>query len=211
MKYDPQAPPFEFESYETMKPKEAKALFDWFVSDIPHRLQMLGILIDGQVKLDFTPESLIDLYEWFLDIIEIKPMTEKMINKSIKEDIETLPDWLQEHAKEELMANSIYVENHFYFFARDISIYYAETVRRNYPEVIWDYISKPKSYAFVNQPLIRLPKNHIHFYEREAFELMLVLIEYIKEGESYKNHLYDIYKSDEADIIGIPNDESEVK
>lgn len=63
--YPWEAPPFEMKAFDDMSKKEAKQFFDWYVSQIPERIKVLEEVTEGYVTLDFTKESLIDLFPGF--------------------------------------------------------------------------------------------------------------------------------------------------
>ena len=68
-------PPFKCENFENMKPKQAKEYFEWFQSQIPERINILSEAIheyDKNIVLDYSEESLIKVWSWFVDLIEVR-------------------------------------------------------------------------------------------------------------------------------------------
>jgi hypothetical protein len=74
MEYEIMVPPIEIVDFFTLKKKEVQIIFDWFFSEIPTRLEYLHQLYKaggGKGDLDYTHDSLISLWEWFLRQIDI--------------------------------------------------------------------------------------------------------------------------------------------
>lgn len=71
MTYEPMEPPFSVTCFADLEVNEAEAYFEWFVSEIPKRMQQLREYFHssggGEGALDFSPESLKCLWEWFLN------------------------------------------------------------------------------------------------------------------------------------------------
>lgn len=65
--------PFEFIPPRERNKKQTKQYFDWFLTQIDTRIEILQNYIDKtstkKIVLDKSPESLIDLWEWFEDKI----------------------------------------------------------------------------------------------------------------------------------------------
>ena len=142
-------PPFEFVPFEEMKKKQAEQYFNWYMTQIEDRIKQLNEFINLENKklvLDKTPESLIDLWEWFQEHIEYEDKTEEEINKSC----EGQPEWFQEilrHSTKKITLLTMAL-------AEDISIYFSETTIHNHPQVRWGYLMKPKKLDGVNQPIL---------------------------------------------------------
>ena len=139
MIYEAMNPPFEIESFETMSKKEAQKHFEWYITQIPRRISMLGIayeIMEGdQIKLDFTRESLVNLWEWMLPKISV---TEKSVEE-IKAEKESLPEWVADYVK------SYKISTETLILATDVSIYFAQSFIERYPNLSWSIKFKPKS------------------------------------------------------------------
>ncbi|MGN7326548.1 hypothetical protein [Bacillus pumilus] len=207
MEYYPwEAPPFEMKSFEEMSKKEAKQFFDWYVGQMPERINVLEEVTKGFVTLDFTKESLIDLFDWYLEIVTVREMSEEEIG-IVLEEYSQYPKHIYNDLKKELLANPVELEKIDYAIAMDIAIYYGETIIRNYPQVKWTYFTKPKSYAFLNEPiLVYEDKEQGIYFERNPRRLMKVLIEGIKEQDETPDSLYKMFLMDENDILGVFED-----
>ena len=128
-------PPFLSFPIEEMKKKQVEQHFNWYMAQIEGRIKQLNEFINLEKKdvvLDKTPESLIDLWEWYEDHIEYEDKTEDEINESC----EGQPEWLT------------------LALAEDIAIYFSETMIHNHPQVHWGYLMKPKKLDGVNIPIL---------------------------------------------------------
>ncbi|MEK6474614.1 hypothetical protein ACVHXO_11610 [Bacillus safensis] len=202
--YPWEAPPFEMKAFDDMSKKEAKQFFDWYVSQIPERIKVLEKVTKGYVTLDFTKESLIDLFSWFLDFVTIRELTEEEIG-SLLEEFRQYPDHVYQDEKKTLLANPVDLEQIDYAVAMDIAIYYGETIIKNYPQVKWTYFTKPKSYVYLNEPILSYEETEFP-YERNPRSLMRILAHRIKDKEATEMSLYETFLMDEKDILGIFDD-----
>jgi len=141
-------PPIEVEDFSELKKKEAQLIFDWFVSEIPERLEYLHQLYKvggGKRELDYTPDSLDSLWEWFLrqiDSLSKHPNEIKDIYGS-SDDL-FLKDFA-DHEQLETLIISI---------CTDIGIYFGEVFVRNHEQVKWGFVTKPKNMIYVNKPVL---------------------------------------------------------
>ena len=141
-------PPIEVEDFSELKKKEAQLIFDWFVSEIPERLEYLHQLYkvgEGKRELDYTPDSLDSLWEWFLrqiDSLSKHPNEIKDIYGS-SDDL-FLKDFA-DHEQLETLIISI---------CTDIGIYFGEVFVRNHEQVKWGFVTKPKNMIYVNKPVL---------------------------------------------------------
>lgn len=201
MDYPWMAPPFEMKPFKEMKKKDAQQHFDWYMQQIPLRIEVLHELTNGKVKLDYSKESLIDLFEWYLSVIKIHELTDEEIEKEL-DDLRKYPDFVYEDEKERLLKNPMELAKTDYALAMDIAIYYAQTIIKHHPHVKWTFFTKPKSHAYLNEPILSYETEEI-IYERNPRSLLAVLIEYIKDNEINKEDLYDTFLIDEATITGV--------
>lgn len=207
MTYPWMAPPFEMKPFEEMNKKEAKQHFEWYISQIPERIEVLKELTEHKISLDYSKESLIPLFAWYLSQITIYKLSDKEIEAEL-EDLRQYPDFVFEDEKERLLANPVELKREDYALAMDIAIYYGETIIKNYPQVKWTFFTKPKSYAYLNEPILSYEDDKI-FYERNPRRLLKVNIEYIKENDIENTALYDDFLRDSARILGEDDDKDE--
>ena len=147
MQYNGMTPPFELISFEDMKEKQAEQYFVWYIDTIEQRIQNLEKYINltgTRMVLDKTPNSLIELWDWFSNHIEVctKDEQELMLESAMR------PDWIKAHImsdRRKLSLNTIMI-------AVDISAYFGEVFIKNNPNIYWGYLSKPKKLHGVNRP-----------------------------------------------------------
>lgn len=147
MQYNGMTPPFDFIPFEDMKKKQAEQYFVWYIDTIEQRIQNLEKYINltgTHMVLDKTPNSLIELWDWFSNHIEVctKDEQELMLELAMR------PNWIKAHImsdRRKLSLNTIMI-------AVDISAYFGEVFIKNNPNIYWGYLSKPKKLHGVNRP-----------------------------------------------------------
>lgn len=111
-----------------LTPDEAQSYFEWYVSVVPQRIQYLSVQCFGQAtEENLTPESLIDLWRWFLQKAEIE------LDKDGKK-----------------LQLSLITE----YLLRDIGMYLGVVFIKNNTNLYWDYYVEPSDDYFVNTPYI---------------------------------------------------------
>ena len=147
MQYNGMTPPFDLIPFEDMKKKQAEQYFVWYIDTIEQRIQNLEKYINltgTHMVLDKTPNSLIELWDWFSNHIEVctKDEQELMLELAMR------PNWIKAHImsdRRKLSLNTIMI-------AVDISAYFGEVFIKNNPNIYWGYLSKPKKLHGVNRP-----------------------------------------------------------
>lgn len=191
--YCAMVPPFEISEFDEMTKKEARQHFDWFISQIPDRIRQLKKLHawsseSNAAPLDFTPASLVALWEWFIPMVEVEPMSPEQI----AEELANLPEWMHE----EYLKNPSELTVATHSFITDIGIYFGEVFRMVYPELEWGFVTKPKLLYYVNRPIIMLKGSTFEMDPRH-----LVYIETLKVLDRESNNeglleLFEIWKED---------------
>lgn len=89
---------------------DAREAYDWFLTCAPERLRELSDVVrEGGITLNFSPQSLSDLHEWFYDV-----------------------------AKEEHSLGNEAPSSELFSICNDIGIYIAEMLFKVLPNVKWD-------------------------------------------------------------------------
>lgn len=143
--------------FEELSKAEAKAYFDWFISHVDERSEYIKQKVSEGLNmpigsLDFSIESLIFIWRWFLKIAELKRIPKTVLNdirKELKangEPKEFIEDMVREHSVE-LSAFSRYV-------IRDIGMYVGKMFVTNFRTLRWDYHTDTKKDSFANMPQI---------------------------------------------------------
>lgn len=184
MNYPFMCPPLEFQSFREMSKKEAQEHFDWYINEIPGRLELLKNAFEftggGDKKiLDFSPESLKPLWSWFILQVKMIPKSKK----EIEDELRKYPKWM----KDQLGTHRVSTET--LAVGMDIAKYFAEVFIKNFSGVKWGLVTKPKSYVYVNRPVLMGfkhnqmdPGNNVH-----------VLTLKVADGEKNSDTLYDMY------------------
>jgi hypothetical protein len=185
MQYNGMTPPFELIPFEDMKKKQAEQYFVWYIDTIEQRIQNLEKYINltgTHMVLDKTPNSLIELWDWFSNHIEVctKDEQELMLELAMR------PNWIKAHImsdRRKLSLNTIMV-------AVDISAYFGEVFIKNNPNIYWGYLSKPKKLHGVNRPRLLRFAGDMSVYVYGRVEVCIW-----KTIETVDNmHLFNMYQ-----------------
>lgn len=152
MEYPMMEPPFPVQDFKEMTKKEAQQNFDWFISQIPNRINLLKTMVEytkykSSERLDLSEESLIDIWSWFIPHVK----TVQRSSEEMKNLLKGVPDGL----------HSSIIENQSYTLSKetkilvvDVAIYFAEVFTHSCPTIKWGFITKPKSFLHVNKPVL---------------------------------------------------------
>lgn len=149
MEYYLMTPSFPLKNFDKMTEKEAKKHFEWYISEIPKRLGLLKRAIEEteselSFTLDFTKNSLVGLWNWYLKNVEIvEKANEEYINE-LSSANEITKSFIR---KEKISSGWMAV-------ALDISIYFAECLIKAHQGLKWGIVTKPKSLVYVNKPVV---------------------------------------------------------
>lgn len=128
--------------------KEVQRMFDWYIDQKDKRIEILREWVnhtsDHPITFDYTPESLIDIWEWFEERMQKKKRTREEILEERKDN----PEWMYEYIPDDKFT----YETLSYIY--DIAYYFGEVMVRNNPELYWGYFTKPRNYADVNEPVV---------------------------------------------------------
>lgn len=161
--------------------KTAETFFNEYVSKSNERIDCLFEFVkrnNVSVKKDFTPKSLILLWELVKNNIIIKQLSDnEILEKSLN-----LAPWFRD---EKHITNTIIDESSSQLLI-DLSYYYAEVVIRNYNGAKWSYFTNSRSYIDVNQPLISISDTNYRFRP------YLMLLKFAMNSDD-KNTLYNAF------------------
>ena len=183
MEYEYMVSPIGSYDFANFTAKEAKEYFEWFMGEREKRVHILSEYIKSEgeeMEFDYTPESLIPLWTWFLEKIRF----EKRSEEELKKERAKFPEWMQEHISEDRPS----IETLKYVL--DIAVYFGEVfVRNNEGKLYWGYKTKPKRLISVNRPTILGFKAGV---DLEPIEIILTGV-YRSRRERDKAYLYDSY------------------
>ena len=164
--------------------KEAEQYFQWYLGQREERIEYLKDMVQQERKdvlFDYTPESLIKIWEWYEGKIVIEPRPLEEIEKERARELE----WMQEYVPEEQLSLKTWD------IAMDIAIYFAEVmVRNNASKVYWGYFTKPKNKVSVNMPVLLGFKDGV---ELDPRAIVVNCTRHSAEESNY-NRLYEVYE-----------------
>lgn len=185
MEYEMMIPPFKHGNFIDMNKKEVQQYFDWYTSQVKHRINILKIFIEKEGLenvLDYSADSLIPLWEWYEKKIEFVQKNEE----EYKSEISKYPDWMQS----EILTTKVSFETLKY--ALDISMYFADIIIKNSRgKIKWGYFTNPKKRMSVNEPTLLGFKGGMDLNPR------LVVLNCTRRStkESLNTRLYELYNT----------------
>lgn len=191
MEYFLMDPPFELKPFREMSKKEANIHFDWYMSQIPYRLEQLKSYFeysDGGDKseLDLSPESLKGLWQWFMPQVKLVPRSQQ----EIEEHLNQFPVWVRsEILKDDSYKYELSMET--LTVAMDIAIYFAEVCVREFPGIKWALITRTKRHIDFHQPVLVGFVNNVDMNPRD---ILHVLCQKVAEGDYSPTKLYDTFQ-----------------
>ncbi|WP_433958715.1 hypothetical protein [Cytobacillus horneckiae] len=194
MEYPLMTPPFEIKPFKKMTKKEAQIHFEWYICEVPERVELVRRAYfetgGGNLEnLDFSPQSLINLWTWFIPRINTIIRSEE----EIEEEIKKVPDWLKGKVPEDKQKLSVGSLS----LAMDIAIYFGEVFIGNFDKLYWGFVTKPKSSASVNRPVIMGFSTGI---ELDPRILVHNLTFNVINGNTDKESLFNLYQVWKDDI-----------
>ena len=184
---------FDNYAFFELTPKQAKEYFLWYTSEIPNRITLLWeYMKKGHPEaepFDYSPESLIPLWEWYESKIQQVPMTVKEIESRVR----IFPKYLES----EIRKKTIKFTDETLSLALDISIYLGEVVVKNHPHLRWNFRTRPKREISVYRPVID-GLNYKMTLEPSR-SLMVLTLEAIKERNQPR--LYHLYRNCESEYF----------
>ncbi len=187
MEYLLMQPPFEMKPFKDMTKKEAQSHFDWYVWEIPTRIELLKNAYSAtsgieKEDLDYSSESLIKLWQWYINNADIEEKFEE--GESLER--EKYPEWIQKNLSNKKISIG------WMSIAMDIAIYFSECFIKDHGTIRWGFVSKPKSLAYINKPVLVGFKNGL---DLDSTNIIRVLTSKIVDGEKNPNALLKIYKT----------------
>jgi hypothetical protein len=167
MAYSIIQPPFSLKFRQMSKP-ELRSYLEWFLKVLPERLVALEWTIRGSSeysswKVNYSPNSLAPLGNWFAGQIETRKRT--------KEEIEAMSlrlNYSVEGSSQELT-------NRSFSLAVDVGMYFGQVILENHPGTSWDQLLDNKRYADYGQPIIvglgKVPLNPVRIAVTLAYAI----------------------------------------
>lgn len=128
--------------------KETECYFQWHINHIDERVIYLSDF--SGITLDYTVESLVDIWRWFLEIAEIEKTPKRKINeleKQLGKIPKEIADTILTEQKEHFTLQTEYI-------IRDIAMYFGQVYVKNNPSISWGYHTDINKDSFANMPLL---------------------------------------------------------
>lgn len=182
---------FDHYAFFELTPKRAKEYFLWFEQQISDRIALLWEYMkqerpDSQ-PFDYSPESLLPLWEWYETKIKQIPMSKKEIEYKVS----IKPKWMEENVRK----NTMKFTDESLSLALDISTYLGETVVKNYPNLHWGYFTRPRRELFARRPVILGLNGRVNYFGPSQ-SVFVCMIESSKKQD--KDRLYNLYRNCEV-------------
>lgn len=164
--------------------KQAEEFFQQYIKQITEHIETLKkhLKSDGvKVELDYSPESLIPLWEWYENKITLENKTEE----EYQEEIAAYPEWMKDEiSKTKISSKTLQ-------YGMSIAVYFAEVfVKVTQGKIYWGYFTKPKNRMSVNQPVL------LGFKAGDDLDPRLIVLNCTRRSsrERHKTRLYETYK-----------------
>lgn len=175
--------------FDLMTQKEVEEHFKWFINQIPVRIEILkeAVAEDKTIPFacDYSSESLISLWNWYITKISIVSKSEDELSKELDNIKE---EWIREsiirNSSEKISAQTAAI-------CLDVGIYFGETLIHNHNSLYWGYYTKPKRDIFVNRPVIQGFKSNMRF--NPAVVVFNLTWQYWWSDKEKYRTLYDMY------------------
>ena len=155
MKYDIPIVPLD-KPTNLLTKKEAQKYFDWYIGVLDERMEYLREFT--MLTLDYSSDSLVPLWSWFLKHAEIEYTPQERLNE-LEEELKLTRNPLRGIILAE-NAQQFTLETEY--IMHDIAMYLGEVFVKNHPSVFWGFYTTPKSDSFVNCPVLLGFPNEIY-------------------------------------------------
>ncbi len=162
-----EVPLFVNKDIYTFSKEEAKEYFRWFKEIKATRLQILEDAVCRDYRhweLNYTRESLFSLYEWFINKISYRLVTNEE-EEEFKSQISKTPLLIEAIETPEKTFTDETVSICF-----DIGCYFGDTIIFNNTEARWIQKTNSKKFIDYAQPLIEINVNNVPFNPRRVIE-----------------------------------------
>lgn len=195
--YEILVPPFE-KTPEEMTPTQAKKYFEWYISQVPSRVNYISTKCGQSLNLskgmfNCTSDSLILIWKWFLSVAQVEESPKESIDE-LRNSMSGMPEsFIQHITNYEKRRFSLITA----YIMRDIGMYLGEVFVKNYSYISWGFYTKPKRDFFVNQPVLQgfEDKNYEPVFKPnfEPIHMVSVQAANIFDKTANKNDLYNLY------------------
>ncbi len=186
-------PPFSRVPFERLTKDEARIRFEWFLAQIPLRLKSLCDAVGVEqprlvAKLNFTPESLVPLGEWFIKHVHARKLTkEEMVNgeRIIPQSLFT------DNSEDTVDIRNWVLTDETISLSFDIGIYMAKIFENKFRSIRWTYLTERMHATYPNEPIL----DGI-FGQFSPFREVLTFSYSVNIGQTIADGLRAIYESE---------------
>ena len=147
MEYEILVPPLD-KYIHLLNDAEAQAHFEWFISKLDERVEYLRQFT--KLKLDYSPDSLVDIWAWFLKRAKLEKTPEARLQE-IEKQLMVAQNPL---TKEILAENNVQFTLVTEYIMRDVGMYFGQVFVKNHPTIYWSYEKGAEHYVFANHPAL---------------------------------------------------------
>ena len=134
--------------FNSLSLDEAETFFKWFQSHIPTRIEYLAQ--QSGCTLDYSFESLVPLWKWFLNNAQVEPVT----NATKEEMRRHLYNHLKQHIEYVISEEDEQFSLQTLYIIRDVSMYVGEIFVKYSNKIKWSFHTNPEQDSFANIPLL---------------------------------------------------------
>lgn len=130
-----------FSSFEL---EDVDKYFKWYQEQIPIRVEYLST--KSWCDLDYSFESLIKLWRWFIKVAHIEKIPDKK-KKELVKDRDMNLNYIQTYENMQLSIDTEYIIS-------DIAMYVGEVFTKHSNKITWGYHTDKKKDSFYNMPIL---------------------------------------------------------
>lgn len=145
--YDILIPPL-YKPFDSLSLDETETFFKWHQSHIPMRIEYLAQR--SGCALDYSFESLIPLWSWFLTHAQVEPVTyptKRKLRMHLNNHHKQHIDYVTSQENSQLSLQTLYI-------IRDIGMYVGEIFIRCSSKINWSFHTDTEQDSFANIPLL---------------------------------------------------------
>ena len=169
-------------NFREMSHKEAKEYFDWFVRQIPARMEMLQRATNTNNMLEFSPQILVLLGEFLNKNVQLRVLTDA----EISQEQAKLPAWFQDFMPDKVLSDQTIS------LCVDIGIVLGEMLISAHHRLKWDFHHNRKNDVNYQQPIL---VGFRHKIELNPVRLVTIVAYKVADGESSENELLKLFNT----------------
>lgn len=180
--------------FDNWDKRTTEKYFNWFLQQVPIRIDYLKTHMTGDLgidakTLDYSPNSLILVWRWFLNVAVVEKTPKKFIREMKRTDMyKLLGDSFINHTQLSLQTELI---------LRDVGMYLAQTLIANCPGLRWSYKhdapSSPIKDIYNNKPLLMGFEENGYTIDFEPIHMVGVQAAKLLDNCAAETDLFNLY------------------